>query len=90
MGSRLAVVVTPRAAKERVGPYRDGELRVRVTRPPVEGEANDAVRRLVASAIGVPPSALTLDAGARSRRKRYTIAGLSEAELAARLDRLPD
>lgn len=84
------MLVTPRAAQDRVGPYVDRELQVRVTRPPVGGEANEAVRRLVATAIGLPPSALALEAGARSRRKRFAVIGISDAELAARLDRLRD
>jgi uncharacterized protein YggU (UPF0235/DUF167 family) len=90
VGARLAVRVTPRAGADRVGPFLDGELLVRVTRPPADGEANEAVRRLVAAAIGLPPSAISLVAGARSRRKRFAIGGISEGELAARLTRLAD
>lgn len=79
------VLVTPRSALERVGPVDGGVLRVRVTRPPADGEANRAVRRLVAGALGIPPSGLRLVAGERSRRKRYETDALSEMELAARL-----
>jgi uncharacterized protein YggU (UPF0235/DUF167 family) len=84
----LTLRVTPRADADRVGPYADGLLRVRVTRPPADGEANRAVIRLVAGALGVPPSTLTLVAGARSRTKRYAVSGLSAAELVARLSTL--
>jgi uncharacterized protein YggU (UPF0235/DUF167 family) len=45
---------------------------------------------LVARALGVPPSTVTLVAGARSRTKRLTIHGLSTAELQARLKALGD
>jgi uncharacterized protein YggU (UPF0235/DUF167 family) len=86
----VAVQVTPRADADRVGPYAGGLLRVRVTRPPADGEANRAVIRLVAGALGVPPSTLTLVAGARSRTKRYAVRGLSAADLAARLSTLGD
>lgn len=82
--------VTPRAAGDRVGPYLDQVLAVRVTRPPADGEANRAVTRLLASALGVPPSALVLLAGERARHKRYAIHGLSAAELEARLAALGD
>jgi uncharacterized protein YggU (UPF0235/DUF167 family) len=84
----LEVLVTPRAAAERVGPVEAGVLRVRVTRPPVDGEANRAVERLIARALDLPASGLRLLAGERSRRKRFAIDALSEAELAARLARL--
>ena len=81
----LEISVTPRASADRVGPYRDGILRVRVTRPPTDGEANRAVLRLVARAIGVAQGRLELVAGSRGRRKRVRIADLEAAELERRL-----
>lgn len=88
--AELAVRVTPRADAERVGPYVAGLLQVRVTRPPADGEANRAVLRLVARALGVPASSVTLIAGARSRRKRCAVEGISAGELSARLAALGD
>lgn len=90
MPAELRVRVTPRAAADRLGPYADGVLQVRVTRPPADGEANRAVASLVARALDVPPSSLTLLAGARSRTKRYAVGGLSAPELAARLAGIGD
>lgn len=83
------LTVTPRAAADRVGPFRDGVLRVRVTRPPAGGEANRAVLRLVAGAIGVPVSRLSLATGHRGRRKRVSVEGIDAAELGRRLAALP-
>jgi hypothetical protein len=85
----LELAVTPRAATDRVGPFRDGVLRVRVTRPPADGEANRAVLRLVARAIGLPVSRLSVVAGERARRKRITIEGIDADELGRRLAALP-
>lgn len=82
----LEVVVVPRASVDRVGPYADGVLRVRVTRPPADGEANRAVLRLVGRALRVPVGRLALAAGQRSRRKRIRVDGIDAAELARRLD----
>lgn len=82
----LEIAVVPRASADRVGPYADGVLRVRVTRPPADGEANRAVLRLVGRALRVPVSRLALVAGQRSRRKRIRVDGIDEAELARRLD----
>jgi uncharacterized protein YggU (UPF0235/DUF167 family) len=89
-GAELALRVTPRADAERVGPYAGGVLQVRVTRPPADGEANRAVLRLVARALGVPASSVTLIGGARSRQKRCAVEGISAGELAARLTGLGD
>jgi uncharacterized protein YggU (UPF0235/DUF167 family) len=86
----LTVRVTPRAEADRVGPYAAGLLQVRVTRPPADGEANGAVLRLVARALGVPRSSLTLVAGARARVKRYAVHGVSADDLRARLTALTD
>ena len=81
----LLLRVTPRADADRVGPWAEGVLQVRVTRPPADGEANRSVLRLVARALGLPASRVTLVAGTRSRSKRCAVEGISPGELAARL-----
>ncbi len=81
----LDLVVTPRASADRVGPWTDGALLVRVTRPPSDGEANRAVVRLVARALDVAPSRVNLVAGERGRRKRLRIDELDAAELERRV-----
>jgi uncharacterized protein len=85
----LEIVVVPRASAARVGPYAAGVLRVRVVRPPADGEANRAVIRLVARALGLAPSSVELMTGARARRKRLRIDGIDADELARRLRGLP-
>ena len=87
----LELAVVPRSASDRVGPYVEGVLRVRVTRPPADGEANRAVLRLVARALELAPSRLTLVGGSRARRKRVHIDGIDGDELRRRLASLgPD
>lgn len=84
----LEVSVVPRASREAVGPMVDGILRVRVTRPPTDGEANRAVLRLVAAALDLPPRDLRLVAGERARHKRIRVEGLEPSELDRRLARI--
>lgn len=81
----LSVRVQPRASSDVIVGWQAGALRVRVTAPPVEGEANRAVARLLARALRVAPSAVTVVRGARGRDKLVRIAGLSEADVRARL-----
>jgi uncharacterized protein (TIGR00251 family) len=88
-GAALDLIVTPRAAADALGPFLNGVLRVRVTRPPADGEANRAVIRLVAEALRIAPAQIVLVAGQSSRRKRVRIAGLSPEELARRLAGAP-
>ena len=64
---------------------RDGVLRVRVSAPPVDGAANEALLRLLAKRFGVPRSALRIVSGETSRMKVVEIDGLDEATAWARL-----
>ncbi len=84
-GVSLTVQAHPRASSDRVGPFAGGVLQVRVVRPAAGGEANDAIRRLLARALGTAPSRVRLAAGSRGRQKRYVIEGMPAGELAARL-----
>ncbi len=82
----LRIRVQPRAARtEIVGWRADGTLSVRVSAPPVEGAANTAVGALLASALGVRPSAVTVVHGERGRDKTVRVAGLTLDEMKRRL-----
>jgi uncharacterized protein (TIGR00251 family) len=74
----LAVRVTPRSAKPGIGAWRVGadgreELEVRVAAAPADGAANEAVVTLLAKALGVTRSELSIISGAASRHKRVAI-----------------
>ena len=81
----LRVRVQPRASREAIVGWREDALRLAVTAAPVDGEANEAVRRLLARALGVAPSSVSLVRGAHGRDKVVRIEGLSGAELRSRL-----
>ena len=61
---------------------------VRLTAPPVEGEANEALIRVLAEALRVPRTAVRLLSGATSRRKRVQVAGLGLEDAQRILDDL--
>ena len=88
-GVRLDLRVTPRASKTVVGGVRDGRLLARVTAPPVDDAANEAVRRALAEAIGVPVRSVRIAAGGTGRNKSVEISGIDERELRVRLERMP-
>jgi uncharacterized protein (TIGR00251 family) len=81
----LRVRVTPRAAKNEVVGWEENGLRVRVTAAPVDGQANRAVLALLAEALGVPRSSVTLVKGKRGRDKLVRIRGWSIPALVSRL-----
>lgn len=58
---------------------------VRVTAPPVDGRANEALLRLLARILDLPPSALRLVAGESARSKIVEVVGLEESEVRRRL-----
>lgn len=71
-GTIIEVRVTPNASREQV--TRDGaRFVIRVTVPPEDGKANKAVTRLLAKALGVAPSRLTLLRGATGRDKQFRL-----------------
>ena len=60
-------------------------LKARVAAPPVEGEANAALVKLLAKALGVPRSGVRIASGETARVKILEIDGLDEAEVRRRL-----
>ncbi len=90
-GVTVTVRLTPKGGRDAldgIEQLADGTcvLKVRVRAAPVEGAANDALVRLIAKAGEVPPSRVTIAAGATSRIKRLSIAG-DGARIAAALDK---
>ena len=66
----FAVRVAPRASRDAIEGEYNGALRVRLTSPPVDGRANEALRRLLAERLNVPLAAVRIVAGEKSRTKR--------------------
>jgi uncharacterized protein len=59
---------------------------VRLTAPPVEGEANQALVRFLSRVLRVPPSSVSILRGATGREKVVRVEGLSAAEILNKLD----
>jgi uncharacterized protein (TIGR00251 family) len=85
----ITVRVAPRASRNAVEGEYNGALKVRLTAPPVDDRANDALRRLLAERLKVPVSAVRIVAGEKRRTKRVSIAGVSRAQVAALLEPKP-
>jgi uncharacterized protein YggU (UPF0235/DUF167 family) len=62
----------------------EGTLHVRVAAPPTGGQANEAVQKLLAKALSVPPRDVVLVAGASARRKTFEV-GLTMDDVRRRL-----
>ena len=81
----ITVRVTPRASRDEVAGWREGALRVRLRAPPVEGRANESLRRMLAERLGVAPSAVQIVSGETSRVKRVRVEGMTESDVEQRL-----
>ncbi|MBI4266708.1 MAG: YggU family protein [Acidobacteria bacterium] len=84
-GVMIDVRVIPRASKSCIAGTRDDALVVRLTAPPVEGAANEALVEVLAKTLGVPKRAVTIASGEHTRHKRVRVAGIDAETARARL-----
>jgi uncharacterized protein (TIGR00251 family) len=80
-GTSIRVRLQPRASRNEIVGERDGVLLVRVTAPPSEGKANDALCKLLAKRAGVGRTRVSLLRGTGSRDKLVQVEGLAPDEL---------
>ncbi|MGO8990314.1 MAG: DUF167 domain-containing protein [bacterium] len=71
----IKVYLQPKSSKNEVaGPYRDG-IKVKVTAPPIEGKANEALIRFLARECGISPSSIKMIKGHHAKEKILKISG---------------
>ncbi|MBP6668034.1 MAG: DUF167 domain-containing protein [Gemmatimonadales bacterium] len=85
-GIRLTCHVQPRASRTECAGRHGDALKIRLAAPPVDGAANEALLRFLADRLGVSRGAVTLRAGASSRRKVVEVQGVGPETAAARLE----
>jgi len=71
-GAEITVRVTPKSSRNAIE-QKDGQIRVYVTTVPEAGKATAAVTKLLAKALNVPKTRLTLIRGATSRDKTFRL-----------------
>ena len=84
-GVTLAIKLQPRASQNEIGAARGPELRIRVTAPPVDAAANEALLRLLADALNCPRGKVELVRGHTARHKVVKIHGIPATEILTRL-----
>ncbi|MGB5524972.1 MAG: DUF167 domain-containing protein [Polyangiales bacterium] len=75
------VRVAPRASRSRVIGVQDGALKVALTATPVDGAANQALRKLLAKTLGVSKSDVEIVRGDRARIKLLRIDGIRATDV---------
>ena len=82
-GLTFLVRVQPRASRNEIDGEWQGALRIRLQVPPVEGRANEALRRFLAAHLNVPLAAVKITRGQRSRLKRVEVQGARAEQVRA-------
>lgn len=94
MTAKIAVRLTPRGGRDGVEGWSADEtgrpfLKVRVSAPPIEGEANEALERLLAKVLKVAKSSVRVVSGTTARLKQVEITELEQEDALARLGFAP-
>jgi uncharacterized protein (TIGR00251 family) len=87
-GAELRVRVQPRASANEIAGVRDGVLLVRVTAPPADGKANDAVRKLIARRLRIGVTRVEIVRGASTRDKVLRLHGVPDEQLVGILENI--
>ena len=80
-GVEIKVFALPGSSQPKVAGIHDGALKVKLTKPPVGGQANAECCKIVAKHLGVPKSRVKVARGKTSRRKVLLVEGVSEREV---------
>ncbi len=80
-GLFIILKIQPRASRNQVDGVQNGALKVRLTAPPIEGEANRALLDFLSDILRLRKSALSIEAGLKSREKRVKVEGIKLEEL---------
>ena len=72
-GIRLRIFLQPKASKDYIAGIHDDELKITITAPPVEGQANAHLLKFLSKSFKVPKSSILLEKGELSRHKQVWI-----------------
>ena len=84
-GVLLSVKLQPRASANEIGDALGSELRIKVTAPPVDAAANEALVKLLAKQLDCPRNRVELVRGHTSRHKTVKLYGLAPEEVVQKL-----
>jgi uncharacterized protein (TIGR00251 family) len=84
-GAAFPVRVVPRASKNEISGRQGEAVKIRLTAPPVEGAANEALIGFLSEVLGVRKSQIEILSGHASRDKLVCVVGLLPNEVEARL-----
>lgn len=75
------VRVQPRSSREEIAGEFQGALKIRITAPPFDNRANEALRDFLAKCLNVPRTAVRILSGGKSRTKRVEVQGIAAGQV---------
>ena len=81
ISATLSVRIQPRASKNGISRMQDGSLKIKLTAPPVDGAANEALVAFLSDTLSVSKSQIEILSGHTSREKRVKISGKSGEDI---------
>ena len=77
----LSIRIQPRASRNEIILRADGGIKIRLTAPPVDGAANEALIRFLADTFDVSKSQVEIVSGHTARDKIVRINGIAKATI---------
>lgn len=81
VSATLSVRIQPRSSKNGVTRMEDGSLKIRLTAPPVDGAANEALVTFLSDTLSISKSQVEIVSGLTGRQKVVRVSGISEADV---------
>lgn len=80
-GLDIKIRAVPRASKNEIQGIYDGALKVRLTSPPIDGKANQALIKFLSKTLGISKAQIELTRGQTGRSKTLRIHGMTTQEI---------
>lgn len=77
--------IQPRASRNKVVGVHDGNIKISLTAPPVDGKANSELVKFISRSLKIPKGAVEIVSGESSRRKLLAVSTLSAKDIAEKL-----
>ena len=87
-GLSFDIHVNPHASRAGIAGLAEGMLKVKVTAPPVEGAANEAVIALLSKKLELRKSQIKISVGAKGRKKTILVGEISKSDLERKIHQL--
>ncbi len=83
---RVSVRVQPNARKNGIVKFENDVLYVKLTAPPVEGKANEALIRYLSHLLGIPKTNVSIERGFSGRNKILSVAGIERERFKVQIE----